>query len=144
MTGKGSFVRWQSVTLTQLGNSLNVILTLSTASLGFAFASVNRGSFELGEARVPFTASLVLLLGSIVCGILCSLNRLCDFRKTAQIARRREKLFREDYELQKERQKAEELGQRTWRLFCWQVGLFAVGETLLALALAITYRCKLL
>lgn len=143
MNNKGSFVRWQSITITQLGYTLNVILGLATASLGFAFASVKQGDFELGKAKCPFTASLFLLSASIVCALWCSVNRLRDFRKTERIARRREQLFREDYELTRLRREVTGLGQRTWILFWFQIGLFSAGEALLVVALVMIYRCRL-
>jgi hypothetical protein len=143
MNQAGRFVRWQSITLAQLGYTLNVILGLATASLGFAFVSLKQSDFELGKARCPFNASLLLLFGSIACGIWCSVNRLCDFRQTARIARREQQLFREDKELKTERQEVKRLGQRTWTIFWWQIGLFAAGETLLGLAFVIVYHSKL-
>src|SRR5271165_5266279 len=140
MNGTGRFVRWQSITITQLGYTINVVLSLSTASLGFAFVSVRQSDFELGKAKLPFDMSLFLLFASIVCGIWCSVNRLCDFRITARIARRSEQLFREPEKLKTLRQKAKRLGRWTWRFFCWQIGLFIGGEMLLGLALVIVYH----
>ena len=142
MDDKGSFVRWQSIQIAQLGYALNVILTLATASLGYAFASVVRPDLGLGKTRIPFAASLFLLFASITCGLACTVNRLCDFKKTKDIARQREQPSSDrapkselDHTLKSRRDEAMKLGSRTWTLFCWQVGLFFGGEFLLGLAL---------
>src|SRR5690242_1675012 len=36
-THEGSFVRWQKITIAQLGYAINLILGLGTATLGFSF-----------------------------------------------------------------------------------------------------------
>jgi hypothetical protein len=146
MRDTGRFVRWQGITIAYFGYTINVILSLSTASLGFAFVSIRQSDFALGKAKCPFITSLFLLFASILSGIWCTINRLGDFRTTAHVARRQERpeeFASEAEELETQQQKAKGLGRRTWTLFWWQVGLFVGGETLLGLALLIIYRDKL-
>jgi hypothetical protein len=40
MSSEGSFVRWQAITIAQLGFTSNLILTLAVAALGFALTLV--------------------------------------------------------------------------------------------------------
>src|SRR5712691_6093776 len=91
MSKEGSFVRWQAITITQMGVTVSLILTLSTAALAFALTTskdpIIRGH---GWGRCFLVMGGLSLLASIGCGIWCVLNRLKDFRTTAQIARRRE------------------------------------------------------
>jgi hypothetical protein len=78
---------------------------------------------------------VLLLIGSIALGLRCSINRLRDFRATAQVARRRMK--GEMVQLA-DRQETKALGDKSWRLLWWQLTLFGLGT--LATAIAITAR----
>jgi hypothetical protein len=145
------FVRWQGVAINQLGYASNLVLGLSTGSLGFAFAQVRGRDFDLGRCgKVAFVILLVLLLLSVVSGLACSINRLCDFRKTEGIARDKAKWYDEgkpedeiDRGLRKRRCETEMLGRRTWKLFSCQIYTFAAGAVLLVIMLAVANRAKL-
>src|SRR5258708_26045545 len=90
---EGSFVRWQAITIAQLGFTSNLILTLAVGALGFALTLVKDADVIAScWARCLLVLSIVGLLISLALGIWCALNRLADFRMTAQIARGREKL----------------------------------------------------
>lgn len=124
---RDSFVRWQKITIDQLGYAVNLILALSTASLGFAVSLIVKKDFALtcGGIIFFFLAILAFLI-SIALGIWCVINRLCDFRTTAETARRREE-YASDQELYLLRAKYRKLGERTWTLFWLQIGLFLYG-----------------
>lgn len=146
-----SFVRWQGITLKELGYSVNLLLASATASLGFGFSFVKESEFNPSSAmRVVFGMSLLLLLVSVSVGLLCAHNRLSDFRKTRDIARDRERWHREGiYEsaiytrLSRRRDEVEAIGRRTWGLFYGQLWCFVGGVLLLIVSLAIVYRGKL-
>jgi hypothetical protein len=140
------FVRWQSITITQLGYAVNLILTFSTASLGFALTLVMHGDFAAScwGKCLSFLSCLALVV-SLGLGLWCVVNRLCDFRKTMRIIRCKEKA-RHTYsprletkigQLERETNK---LGRRTWRLFWFQIGTFIGGVVLLFLAFLIAYH----
>jgi len=134
---EGSFVRWQAITIAQLGFTSNLILTLAVASLGFSLTLVKDNDVtSYCWARCLLVFAIIGLLASVALGIWCSINRLADFRKTAQIARGREKLraitseqdkAASEKELNEGRKKVKKLGNRTWTLFYWQVGTFGSG-----------------
>jgi len=147
----GSFVRWQSTSVQQLGVSVNLILALATGSLGFALSILKDSDFSTccWDKRL-FAGSLLLLIISIGLGIWCTINRLCNFRLTAMIARDREKWQQGgrskdeiDRGLSARRARAETLDARTWRLFYWQVTTFSVAILLLICAVTMVYRTKL-
>ena len=148
---KESFVRWQSITITQLGYVINLVLTLATASLGFSLTLITNENFAPRYfAKLLFILSLILILLSIVFGIACVINRLSDFRKTTQIARDRERLRRDgvadreiDRQLAARRLTTKTLGKVTWRLFWFQIGAFAAGVSSLSIALMIHYSSRL-
>ena len=96
--------------------------------------------------------SIVGLLLSLALGIWCALNRLADFRMTAQIARGREKLrtmtseqerLDEEKQLDVKREKVEKLDNGTWTLFFWQVGTFGAGILALIGSLFAVYHARL-
>ncbi|MEQ1883722.1 MAG: hypothetical protein ABL967_01585 [Bryobacteraceae bacterium] len=141
---EGSFVRWQCIRIAQFGHVANLILTFAVASLGFSVTLLQ----DLRHGRSApcllciWAIADFALLGSIALGILCAMNRLWDFRETAQIARRREdleqdgKLTRQeiDARLEYQREANRKRGELSWTLFYWQIGTFGVGIVFLLLA----------
>lgn len=141
---KGSFVRWQSITIAQLTYSVNLILGLAVAALGFQVALLLNEQFHpSGWQKCAFGASMFTLLLSIGLGIWCVINRLRDFRATTRAARLREK-GRPDDEIQPYRDLYEKLSEKTWGLFWWQIGTFGVGTVFTVLAVWASLSQKLL
>ncbi len=148
---EGSFVRWQSITIAHFGYAVNVILTLATASLGFALVVIRDKEFapELC-GKGFFLTALLLLVVSPAFGIACTINRLTDFRKTTRLAKDREQLKRAgltddqiDEHLQPRRNEVRTLGGRTWTFFYWQIGAFAAGDLALFIGCAIVLRQRI-
>jgi hypothetical protein len=145
------FVRWQSVTITQLGYTVNLILGLATGSLGFALTLLKDKDFVPQNCqKVFFDLSLASLLLSIALGIWCVISRLRDFRKTKNIARDGEQWKRDGIaddeiksRLEQRRAEVKSLGKCTWRLFYWQLGSFGFGLVMLFLVFLSIYRSKL-
>ncbi len=111
---------------------------LATASLGFEITLATENKLAGCWAMRLLVVSLAALLASAGVGIWCELNRLKDFRKTAEVARRREQGEHDpadeklgDREFNNLRREAERLGNRTWILFYVQVATF--GAEILAL-----------
>jgi hypothetical protein len=146
-----SFVRWQGITREQLGFVTNLILGLATAALGFSFNLVKDKDFPSTccWGRVLLAQSMFILLVSIITGIVCTINRLSDFRITMSIARDRERWKASkteseiDRKLSSRRKRTKKLGKRTWRIFCWQMATFTSGTSLQFVALGIIYHVKL-
>lgn len=133
-----SFQRWQKITIDQLGYALNLILTLTVAALGYWFVLLTDKEFIPGpSAKCAMILSLLTLGLSAISGLACIINRLWDFRGTAQRAR--------DNSSPETPTKAclGGLGQATWVLFYSHLIAFAVGVALLAIALLLTYGGKL-
>ena len=128
------FVRWQRITLTQLGTVNATVLSLAIAALGFGLTQKSPIS---GCELCALRGGLVLLVVSVVFALWCALTRLWDFRKTAQKARLDEKSCRDQKcekceEIRAElRVETKKLGERTWCLLCCQLVTFAVGAVLL-------------
>lgn len=119
---KGSFVRWQTITIAQLTYSVNLILGLSVAALGFQVALLlNEKFLPVGWQRCAFGISMLTLVLSIGLGIWCVINRLRDFRATARAARLRED-EKPDEDIQPYRDLYKKLGDRAWSIFWWQIG----------------------
>jgi hypothetical protein len=151
---EGSFVRWQAITIAQLGFVSNLILTLAVAALGFALTLVKDNDVIASScwARCVLVFSIIGLAISLALGIWCALNRLADFRMTAQIARGRETLptmtseqgnAGKEEELAERREEVKKLGNRTWTLFYWQVSTFAAGILALIGSFFAAYHARL-
>ena len=148
---EGSSVRWQSITIQQLGFSINLILALATAVLGFAVSLLKECAFQpSGTSKWTFDSAVLLFVVSIGLGIWCTINRVCDFRLTTATARLREKLALDgkpkheiDGQLLARRQRARSLGAWTWRLFYCQLGAFSLAVLLLIFSVSSIYGAKL-
>ena len=123
------FVRWQHVTIVQFGVVNNTVLALATASIGFA---LSREAPVGGWKLCSFGIGTALLSLSVLFALWCALNRLWDFRETAQIARGR----MEECEKAAARHETKKLGARSWGLLYCQLGTFALGLLSLALVFA--------
>jgi hypothetical protein len=138
-----SFVRWQGITIEQLGYSINLILTFSVASLGFAVNLLTNKDYNPDHwGKGLFLLGCFFLLISLGFGIWVVLNRLKDFRTTAQIVKIKGRDAAVE-SLQCMRELAEKLGRRTRKLFSWQIATFGMGILSLIISVWITFRSKL-
>lgn len=155
---KSSFVRWQQITLTQLGYAVNVILAFATASLGFSLSLIRDKDFSPGcWGKAFMMLGLCLLVLSVALGIWCAVNRLASFRHTRNAARIRQKrdevMERErereattrllEIRLGVERARYRTLDKRTWLLFWFQIATFTSGILSVVASFVAVYRGKL-
>jgi hypothetical protein len=141
---KGSFVRWQSITISQLSYAVNLVLALATTTLGFQITLLLNDKFiPIAWQKCVFSISLLLLAISVVVGIFVVVNRLRDFRATKEAARLREDGASETT-IEPYRLLYRKLGARTWMLFWWQLGAFGAGVVLVTLAVLASVGHKLL
>lgn len=89
---KGSFVRWQAVTVAQLTYAINLLLTFAFATLGYQITLLKNDNFRLSTIcqKSFFSLSLLCLSASIAFGLMVVVNRLRSFRATMKAARARE------------------------------------------------------
>lgn len=146
---KESFVRWQAITITQFGYTINLLLGFAVALLAFAFTQIKDSVQNLSSCeKAALDISLLLLLASTVSGTACVINRLEDFRRATQIARDREQWQREgvggiDAKLDDRRCAVKLLGKITWALFYIQVGTFLAALVIFVMTLAAVDHAKL-
>jgi hypothetical protein len=147
------FVRWHELTLNQLSNTNNLILTLTTAILAFSVSKT--------ELRLPtdccvlggFIISYALLLGSVLAGLLLTFNRLNDFRKTKDKIKYKRQRFETENgiknhgdintitkSIDKLETETEELGQQTWSLLRWQLWTFLIGCAFILVTILIQHN----
>ena len=130
---KGSFIRWQSIAITQLTYAINLILTFSVAALAFQITLLLNEKFNpVSWQKYGFFLSVFLLLVSGGLGMWCVINRLRAFRATAKVARMRDN-GKPGEQIQPYRAFYKKLDERTWSLFWWQIGTFGTGVLLLVL-----------
>jgi hypothetical protein len=128
--------RWRKIAIDQLGYALNLTLTFAIATLGYCFVLLKEKDFLLvSSAKCTMILSLSALALSAICGFICVLNRLLDFRGTARRACNHPKAPTKD--------ELRDLGNLTWALFYVQLGAFAIGVGALAFTLLLTYGRKL-
>lgn len=142
-TNKDRFVRWQANTIGQLSYTINLVLGLSIAALGFGISLLLDGRFNpvLWE-KYFFTQSLILLIVSSGLGIWCTINRLRDFKITTKIVKKESEENSKE-EVESLRKLSDCLGKKTWRIFWWQIGIFSAGTSFMIIAVALSARSKL-
>jgi len=141
---KGSFVRWQSITIAQLTYAVNLTLGFAVATLAFQVTLLLDEKFlPVSWQKCGFSLSIILLLASVALGIWCVINRLRDFRATMQVARKREQGASES-ELQPLRDIFSAIGKKTWAIFWWQIGTFGIGVLLTVITVGASVASKLL
>lgn len=125
------FVRWQGITREQFSASTNLVMGLTTGLLAFESVLLLDQKFEtICSIRFGITA-LLLLFASVAVGLWCAINRLNDFRLTAQISKNG---VQENQEVEDMRKRAGAMGALTWILFWAQLTLFGLGAASSALA----------
>ena len=100
---------WRTISVTQLSNANNILLTLSTGLLAFCFEKPHVSKIyidtrdDISYTNLSFISSIILLGLSIGYGIAVLFSRLCDFRISRQIAltRQRTKIVLPDQDLGK-------------------------------------------
>src|ERR1700733_7157918 len=115
------FVRWQKISIDHLGFCNNVILALAVGALSYSLTLTQDKIFMAARTAHYYvgTALYIAFVGlslSIVLGLFCMLNRLRDFRGTAQRAK--------DSPDALSREELNQMGKVTWRLFYGQAWTF--------------------
>jgi hypothetical protein len=140
-----AFLRWQETRRKQLGDTVNLVLTLTVASLGFGLNLIVSDKTHVLPRTCVFSFSLFCLSAAALLGLLINYSRLQDFRYSATAARELELAARAEAKGDEEGAKkhrqdhakfsdlADRQGQTWTRLFVYgQLASFGVGITLLA------------
>lgn len=142
-----AFVRWQHARHTQFGNLVNVVLTLTTAALGFGVNLLVGQKIPRNCGCTVFNLSLIILFAAVALGLVINWSRLQDLRETAKAARKRELEAEAKREgkpeskqsLRTERKKAslraEWWGKVSYWLLFLQCASFFLGAVLLVVSL---------
>lgn len=93
-SNNNSFIRWQGRSIEELGKAINLLLGLSLTTAGFVISKLLDPQFQ-NAINICQTKLLILGISISLVTILLLLflmyNRLLSFRKTTEIARKREK-----------------------------------------------------
>jgi hypothetical protein len=136
----GRFVRWQTTQITQFGFVQNLVLGFAMAGLGLWVSLLRDVGFQPHcWAKCLFSLSAFSFISSIGTGILCSLNRLWDFRISKDISGGKW----DGAELGAMRIMSDKLGDRTWMLLYLELVTFIFAISLLMGALVVSYWSKL-
>lgn len=126
MEKNDKYIRWQAIRIKQLGFINNLVLGLSVGLLAYNFKFILPDEVRLNSIqKILFWISSFLTVISVFIALILSINRLEDFRLTAQIARKEEKKKTDNIEI--ERAQSNKLGKKTWCLFTWQIATFLIG-----------------
>ncbi len=107
-----SYLRWQEIAITQLGYSINLMMTLSGAVLAFVVKEKLDGKLKAYGCEWGFALGGLGL--SVLVAIVANVTRALDFRYSRRAARERMKDGKDHQDLH---DTAECLGAWTWGLF---------------------------
>lgn len=143
MSDNKSFIKWQDIRIKQLGFANNLIIGLALGVMGFAIKFIQAENFEANSIqKMLIWIGGIAILISILLGLILIINRLEDFKLTAQIARKRESNNRQGIE--NDREKSKKLGKKTWNYFVWQVSTFFVGFLIFSIVFLFSMKDKIL
>lgn len=123
MTINDRFVRWQGITRNQFGYTINLVLTINIAILGYV-ANIKIDKPELYTCGINI--GLIFIFISFISGVLINVSRLNDFRYTTRINNKKYITKWGRY-----RKCTKRLGKITWCLFYIQFAFFILGVGLL-------------
>jgi hypothetical protein len=136
-----SYLRWQGLAIKQLGNTINLFLTLGSAAISLALKILIESQSPFpGAARCLFYWALLFLGFSVGAALSANCTRAFDFRHTRRAARERMKDGKDHDEFH---DKAECYGKWTWRIFLGQTVTFGLGVILLALSIVLAYAGRI-
>lgn len=126
MDKNSTYGRWENYRIAQLSFINNLIIALSVALIAYIFNFLKQPNVLFNYSqKILFWFGTLLIVISIIVGILIAINRLQDFRLTAQIARNREKNNRENIE--NDRNSVQIMGKKTWNGFICQILSFGIS-----------------
>ena len=87
-----NYIRWQAIRIKQLGFINNLALGISVGLLAYNFKFILLDEVQLNSfQKILFWISSLLTVIPVFIALIVSINRLEDFRLTAQIAPKEEK-----------------------------------------------------
>lgn len=142
-SNNNSFVRWQGRSLEELGKTINLLLTISLATIGFVLNIILNKDFYFQNcySKMAITLGTFVVLTSIILLLVISKNRLLSFKLTTSIARKREKKKMDGIE--KLRERVSKKDENIWSLFNTSVWFFGIGEGSLIIGFLIQILYKL-
>ena len=136
-------VRWDKYRINQFSYTNNLFIGLNSGFLAFF---ISQSDLTLRPCLILIDVYLLAILALIISfftGIATTLNRLYDFRETAQLTKERKKNFEHRHNIiqhcniDKIRQKishleleTKKIGNKTWILLKWQIWTFVIGTIL--------------
>ena len=138
---KDRFVRWQRIAIDHLGFCNNLILVLTIGAISYSLSLTQDRAFVAARTTRCYLGAvlffaLMALPVSTVLGLFCMLNRLRDFRGTAQRTR--------DSADAPSREELDQIGKLTWRLFYGQVWTFIIALAFLGTVVFRTFTAGLI
>jgi hypothetical protein len=128
--------RWQKISLDHMGYTINPLLTLTVAAIGYWFTLLKDDTFKLGStAKCAFLLSFIGLAIAGISAIVCIVARVYDFRWTARRAA--------DHPQAPSQESVRTLDSLVRGSFVAQLVCFVLGVAALATALLLTYGAKL-
>lgn len=128
--------RWDEARREQFGATATTVFTLASAAIAYISSLLTEDKAQFGGAGTCFFFwTIITLIISLGLGVAAMVTRLEDFRATARIVRLRDSSDAKDQaDVVRLRSRASRFGTISYFLLYGQITVFAIGATLLALA----------
>jgi hypothetical protein len=135
-----AFVRWQGISIQHRGQTINLLIALSTGLLAYGVNLAISGHGPTGcFARISFRTAIISLLVSIGSGVVATFSRTEDFLNTTETARVRSSEPAYAHELRKT---STTFGSITMACFRAQEATFFLAATTFVVSMWISYADK--
>ncbi|MFA6414633.1 MAG: hypothetical protein WC217_02085 [Candidatus Paceibacterota bacterium] len=137
------FVRWQQLSISEMGKTISLFLGIAFATIGFVVSQLISADFIFRNYwdKFLFSFGSVVLLAHIVVSLILTLNRLKDFKLTTKVVRvkQNEKSTSAIADL---REELEMISNKTRCLFGCSLWLFGIAELLIIIGFIIQISNK--
>jgi fumarate reductase subunit D len=140
---KERFIRWHAITLEARGKIIALVLSLSLATIAYAFNLIKDTNFVHCYSKCFCFLGIITLLVTIVFALFVMMNRLKGFRETTQKIKA-EIDGEEKDAIASLKKKYEETDKITLHYFQVMIWFFGFGETFVILGLIIEFWSKLI
>ena len=130
------FIRWQAIAIDQRGKTINLILSLSLATIAFICSQILDKDFHFENCCAKFfiVFGSILLFFCVIVSLWLNLNRLKDFDETKDIIKARSQNTSAI-----DIAKLENINKTTGKLTkCWftaSIWIFGIGELIIIFGL---------
>lgn len=138
-----SLTRWEKTRRDALGTAIALLFGLASGGAAYCSSLLTNKEAEFGGTGTWFyLATALMFILCLIASIAVTVTRLCSFRATVEVVRKRE-AGNDANALEGLRRRSNRFDSWTWGLFWLQLATFTLGAALLVCTLGILFHQRL-